>query len=75
MFAEMAGFLSELLIGKTYSALLDLKPDDVFEIKLGRKVIRLVSVEWLTKMIEQGAAEPSLSGQRRGSQVTRKLLK
>ncbi|MCP9850997.1 AbrB family transcriptional regulator [Cyanobium sp. Morenito 9A2] len=31
-----------LLIGKAYSALLDLKPGDEFEIKLGRKQIRLV---------------------------------
>jgi len=33
-----------LLIGKAYSALLDLKPGDEFEIKLGRKQIRLVPV-------------------------------
>ncbi len=33
-----------LLIGKAYSALLDLKPDGEFEIKLGRKQIRLVPV-------------------------------
>ena len=31
-----------LLIGKAYSTLLDLKPGDEFEIKLGRKQIRLV---------------------------------
>ena len=31
-----------LLIGKAYTALLDLKPGDDFEIKLGRKQIRLV---------------------------------
>ena len=31
-----------LLIGKAYIALLDLKPGDEFEIKLGRKQIRLV---------------------------------
>jgi hypothetical protein len=30
------------LIGKAYTALLDLKPGDEFEIKLGRKQIRLV---------------------------------
>ncbi len=30
-----------LLIGKAYTALLDLKPGDEFEIKLGRKQIRL----------------------------------
>ena len=33
-----------LLIGKAYTALLELKPGDEFEIKLGRKQIRLVPV-------------------------------
>ncbi len=33
-----------LLIGKAYSALLDLSPGDEFEIKLGRKQIRLLPV-------------------------------
>lgn len=33
-----------LLVGKAYTALLDLRPGDEFEIKLGRKVIRLVPV-------------------------------
>lgn len=33
-----------LLVGKAYTALLDLKPGDDFEIKLGRKQIRLVPV-------------------------------
>lgn len=31
-----------LLIGKAYTALLDLKAGDEFEIKLGRKLIRLI---------------------------------
>jgi hypothetical protein len=31
-----------LLVGKAYTALLDLSPGDEFEIKLGRKQIRLV---------------------------------
>ena len=31
-----------LLVGKAYTAMLDLKPGDEFEIKLGRKQIRLV---------------------------------
>jgi hypothetical protein len=31
-----------LLIGKAYTALLDLKPGDEFEIKLGRKQIKLI---------------------------------
>nr|YP_009530284.1 AbrB family transcriptional regulator [Paulinella micropora]AXY62973.1 AbrB family transcriptional regulator [Paulinella micropora] len=33
-----------LLIGKAYTSLLDLHPGDEFEIKLGRKQIRLVPV-------------------------------
>lgn len=33
-----------LLVGKAYTALLDLRPGDEFEIKLGRKQIRLVPV-------------------------------
>jgi hypothetical protein len=33
-----------LLVGKAYTALLDLKPGDEFEIKLGRKQIRLIPV-------------------------------
>ena len=33
-----------LLVGKAYTAMLDLKPGDEFEIKLGRKQIRLVPV-------------------------------
>lgn len=34
-----------LLVGKAYTALLDLKPGDAFEIKLGRKQIRLVATD------------------------------
>ena len=33
-----------LLIGKAYTAMLDLKPGDEFELKLGRKQIRLIPV-------------------------------
>jgi len=33
-----------LLVGKAYTSLLNLKPGDEFEIKLGRKQIRLVPV-------------------------------
>jgi len=33
-----------LVMGKAYTSLLDLKPGDEFEIKLGRKQIRLVPV-------------------------------
>jgi hypothetical protein len=35
-------FNGNLMVGKAYTALLDLKPGDEFEIKLGRKQIRLV---------------------------------
>jgi len=35
-------FNGNLLVGKAYTALLDLKPGDEFEIKLERKSIRLV---------------------------------
>ena len=34
-----------LLIGKAYTALLELKPGDEFEIKLGRKQIKLLPAE------------------------------
>ena len=34
-----------LLIGKAYTALLDLKAGDEFEIKLGRKQIKLLPTE------------------------------
>ena len=34
-----------LLIGKAYTALLDLKPGDEYKIKLGRKQIRLLPTE------------------------------
>ena len=33
-----------LLIGKAYTSLLDLEPGDQFEIKLGKKAIRLIPV-------------------------------
>ena len=33
-----------LLVGKAYTAMLDLSPGDEFEIKLGRKAIRLIQV-------------------------------
>ena len=35
-------FNGNLLVGKAYTAMLDLKPGDEFEIKLGRKQIKLV---------------------------------
>ena len=37
-------FNGNLLVGKAYTAMLDLKPGDEFEIKLGRKQIRLTPV-------------------------------
>ena len=37
-------FNGNLLVGKAYTALLDLKPGDEFEIKLGRKQIKLIPV-------------------------------
>jgi hypothetical protein len=37
-------FNGNLLVGKAYTAQLDLRPGDEFEIKLGRKQIRLVPV-------------------------------
>lgn len=35
-------FNGNLLLGKAYTAMLDLKPGDEFEIKLGRKQIKLI---------------------------------
>jgi hypothetical protein len=35
-------FNGNLMVGKAYTAMLDLRPGDEFEIKLGRKMIRLV---------------------------------
>jgi hypothetical protein len=37
-------FNGNLMVGKAYTALLDLKPGDEFQIKLGRKQIRLVPI-------------------------------
>ena len=37
-------FNGNLMVGKAYTAMLDLKPGDDFEIKLGRKSIRLIPV-------------------------------
>ncbi|MCT0226580.1 AbrB family transcriptional regulator [Synechococcus sp. CS-1328] len=41
-----------LLIGKAYTALLELEPGEEFEIKLGRKQIRLLPVGALEEMLE-----------------------
>jgi hypothetical protein len=37
-------FNGNLMVGKAYTALLDLKPGDVFQIRLGRKGINLVPI-------------------------------
>jgi hypothetical protein len=37
-------FNGNLMLGKAYTAMLDLKPGDEFEIKLGRKQIQLIPV-------------------------------
>jgi len=43
-FTTKIQFNGNLMVGKAYTALLDLKPGDQFEIKLGKKQIRLVPV-------------------------------
>ncbi len=43
-YATKVQFNGNLLVGKAYTAMLDLQPGDEFEIKLGRKQIRLVPV-------------------------------
>ena len=43
-YATKVQFNGNLMVGKAYTALLDLKPGDEFEIKLGKKQIRLVPV-------------------------------
>ncbi|MCP9891409.1 AbrB family transcriptional regulator [Cyanobium sp. Aljojuca 7D2] len=37
-------FNGNLLVGKAYTAMLDLQPGDEFEIKLGRKQIKLIPI-------------------------------
>lgn len=41
-FRTKVQFNGNLLIGKAYTALLDLEPGDEFEIKLGKKSVRLI---------------------------------
>ena len=43
-YATKVQFNGNLMVGKAYTALLGLKPGDEFEIKLGRKQVRLVPV-------------------------------
>ena len=40
--SSVMGGLAILMVGKAYTAMLDLKPGDTFEIKLGRKQIKLI---------------------------------
>ena len=42
IFTTKIQFNGNLLVGKAYTAMLDLKPGDKFEIKLGRKQIKLI---------------------------------
>ena len=41
-FSTKVQFNGNLMVGKAYTAMLDLKPGDEFEIKLGRKQIKLI---------------------------------
>jgi len=41
-FSTKVQFNGNLMVGKAYTAMLDLRPGDEFEIKLGRKQIRLI---------------------------------
>jgi hypothetical protein len=43
-FATKVQFNGNLMVGRAYTAMLELKPGDAFEIKLGRRQIRLVPV-------------------------------
>jgi len=43
-YATKVQFNGNLMVGRAYTELLDLKPGDAFEIKLGRRQIRLVPV-------------------------------
>ena len=47
-----------LLVGKAYTAMLNLQPGDEFEIKLGKKAVRLIPVggqeeEWVSSLISK----------------------
>ena len=54
-YATRVQFNGNLMVGKAYTAQLGLKPGDEFEIKLGKKQIRLVPVGGVDE--EDGAAE------------------
>ena len=53
-------FNGNLMVGKAYTALLDLKPGDEFEIKLGRRQIRLLP---LVSHVDEGLEEDELEGE------------
>ena len=46
-----------LLVGKAYTAMLDLEPGDEFEIKLGKKQVRLIPVGKAAEHAEGSGAE------------------
>ena len=46
-----------LLIGKAYTAMLDLSPGDEFQIKLGKKAIRLIPVGGTDEEIGEGSGD------------------
>lgn len=52
-------FNGNLMIGKAYTAQLGLKPGDEFEIKLGRKQIRLIPASG----VEYEAGDPAVDGE------------
>jgi len=51
-------FNGNLMVGKAYTALLDLKPGDEFEIKLGRRQIRLLPLGTASETELEGEDAP-----------------
>ena len=47
-------FNGNLIVGKAYISLLDLKPGDTFEIKLGNKQIKLIPLGGVTESSSVG---------------------
>jgi hypothetical protein len=56
-FSTKVQFNGNLMVGKAYTALLDLQPGEEFEIKLGRKSIRLVPISGDTNEEGDGDAD------------------
>jgi hypothetical protein len=52
-------FNGNLMVGKAYTALLDLKPGDEFEIKLGRRQIRLLPLGTIAEGEQEDQDLPS----------------